>query len=1290
MVGKKKKTLLTIVIVPILLMAVIQGILPFVAIVTSNVRGNLEKSIITTNSHIVENSQVILENDMVDKWRSIYKESDNLNRYLEDTLKTYNFNIHDFMESDSGKEEFLENIFPEMIDVLQYATTSGLFVVLVGNQDVNEEAQYEGFFLRDSDPKAKTSLNTDLLLERGSKELSHIMSISLDSTWSSKFNFKGNGNRTSDDFFYKPYVEALKHKDVSVESLGYWSEPFILEDYYSDNHQMVTYSVPLEYEGVVYGVLGIEVSVSYLKTYLDVKSLDENLNAGYVIAIENEDGSYNGIIGKGVLYENSVDDENKLELSDNDSNGLRKVKDAKIGNQDIYAIVMPINLYNSNVPYDNTGWVLCGLVSENAIYGPGISVYTRMIIAVLCGLIPASICVVLLTRAITKPVYRLMASVRGGIQGIKDFKSSDILEIDELHDVIENLTASEKEAENQLHEEKERYRIAVESSNDFFFTYHRKQKLLEIVNSGKYDGVWDCNKYPEFMEADFVHEDDRKMVIDKLKGLEGKIYVEFRLMTDEGKYVWSSISGSVMQDESGEDNCIVACVQNIQKQKLLEEEQHNKEIFDAATLFCRKEYGIGEIKTVRNKQPQGTMLLTDIDNFTEINGKYGLIFGDMLLESLANIFNDEFEKRGFKNCVYVRIGADQFMIWMPYTDNIEEAVEAVELRFANITNRSLRLKFSCGIKKADSADDYDDIFAVVRKALHIAKNSDRDIVNADEVPYETKETAIKEIGSLGQFRQMSISSLALNIMDRGQDMYVVLDVLMLKLSAIYGLTNLVITGFNGEYAVNALLYCFNKPDKFTDWDGIVHCIGAEYGSSVKNMELQNFAGITENDKNNPVINKFFAGNDTFIYHMQNNGSYSGSIIFCGGESNVLKNETEHKYFSEICTIIQNRINLDTYDKAAKAKSVFLAKMSHEIRTPMNGIIGMTEIALEKDQTEEGRIDCLNKIKSSSNYLLGLLNDILDMSKIESGKMKLVQGKNNLKKNLENIVMLIAPKLAEKNIEFIQDIRLTHEWFVYDELRLNQVLVNILGNACKFTDNNGRICLTVTEKTQDNGQSEIYFSVEDNGIGIPKEKQHLIFKSFEQADDSDNTRREGTGLGLAICNRIVHLMNSEIMLESEPGKGSRFSFKVVREVVDKKDVPVEKTAEQVNLSGKRLLVAEDNELNMEIIHTMLEKYGCTVEGAVNGKEAVDMVKNNMPDYYDAVLMDIMMPVMDGLEATKKIRELPREDCKRIPIIAMSANAFDEDVKLSIASGMNGHISKPINVEKLNEMLLKTVK
>ena len=206
---------------------------------------------------------------------------------------------------------------------------------------------------------------------------------------------------------------------------------------------------------------------------------------------------------------------------------------------------------------------------------------------------------------------------------------------------------------------------------------------------------------------------------------------------------------------------------------------------------------------------------------------------------------------------------------------------------------------------------------------------------------------------------------------------------------------------------------------------------------------------------------------------------------------------------------------------------------------------------------------------------------------------------------------------------------------------------------------------------------------DDGIGIPEEKQRLIFQSFEQADDSENARRQGTGLGLAICSSLVHMMDSDIELQSAPGAGSTFRFTV--ELTSMEEEPQETHAgKKVNLKGKTVLVAEDNALNMEIIHTLLSDYGIRVEEAHNGKEAVEAVRAN-PGHYDLILMDIMMPVMDGLEATREIRRIPRDDCRTLPIVAMSANAFDEDVKRSLASGMNGHLSKPVDIGKLEKTL-----
>ena len=356
---------------------------------------------------------------------------------------------------------------------------------------------------------------------------------------------------------------------------------------------------------------------------------------------------------------------------------------------------------------------------------------------------------------------------------------------------------------------------------------------------------------------------------------------------------------------------------------------------------------------------------------------------------------------------------------------------------------------------------------------------------------------------------------------------------------------------------------------------------------------------------------------------------------------------------------------------------------------MNGIIGMTEIALKDGQTEERRIDCLRKIEYSSEYLLGLINDILDMSKIESGKMRLIEEKCNLMEMIQGLRPLLEAKLNENNIQYIADIQLKNHWFMADSLRLNQVLVNLLGNALKYSRPDGHVWLTVRETEEEKGFSNLYFQVRDDGIGIAPEKQQLIFRQFEQADNSENARKQGTGLGLAISRRIVRMMDSDIKLESEPGKGSSFSFNVKLQPVSGEKTTVTSQPEEISFPGKRILVVEDNELNMEIICTILENYGIKTEQAVNGKEAVRRMEESVPGHYDMIFMDIMMPEMDGLEATRTIRNLDREDCKKIPIYAMSANAFDEDVKRSLASGMNGHLSKPVNLQVLEKTLRKVL-
>ena len=1295
---KKKKSLWNIFLIPILIIVFVQGAVPFLTLIFSGIRSNMENAVIGLDSHTVENRKVVLENDMIEQWSSVYKESDSLSSALTKVLSNHQMDMQGFMGSGKVQEEYLETVFYDMVEVLQYNSTSGIFLVLGNDGDTDSEGEYKGFWVRDSDPQTKTASRTDLLMERGSKVLSQNMSISLDTSWHTDFRFQGNGKRDADDFFYQPYITAENYVDsrTSMKNLGYWSKPFILEDFYKDNHKMITYSAPLVYDKTVYGVLGIEVGVNDLTKFFQVKDLDSDLNAGFALVVDHGNGNYEGIAGEGALYDAASRDGSDFVLAEPVQGNLRLVQGAAIGKQQIYGLVSNLELYSRNVPYEDTQWALCGFVTEDSVYGLISDVYERILGAILGSALMAVILVYFLVQYATEPVYHLVESVRGGVKGIHGFQESGIQELDELHKVIENLTDTQMQTENQLLEEKERYRIAVESSQDAFFTYKCKEKLLEIVNSKGNDGVWDCGKHPEFLDNDSIHPADKAKLVNAVKSSDGVLDVDFRLQHANGEFQWVNLSGSITFDENKERSRVVGCIHNVHQHKLLEQAQKRKQIYDSITSFYRLGSGLEVVETLCRDDPEGVLVLLEIQQFSKIDERYGLIFGDIILEQFAGLLAKRFQEDGLNGGIYIRAGADQMLVWLPLctTGPIVRSVQGLEKEFGALTDeKHLSLSLKCGIAVTGSRNSLSEALEQTKTALTAARHGKQEIMFYEELSTVEKacavDVAFAEVASLERLKEMTLSSIALNLFDRDGDTSVVLDILALKLQEKYHLTDIVITHFNGEYMVNNLLYCWKTWEKKDGWDGMVHCSEKQYQHFVETQEMQQLLTSGESIWKEPLIQPFASGRNDIVFHMTDNGQYSGSIVFRDIDQDVLEKKEECKCLEEISAIIQNRLNLERHDLSAKAKSDFLARMSHEIRTPMNGIIGMTEIALKDGQTEERRIDCLRKIEYSSEYLLGLINDILDMSKIESGKMRLIEEKCNLMEMIQGLRPLLEAKLNENNIQYIADIQLKNHWFMADSLRLNQVLVNLLGNALKYSRPDGHVWLTVRETEEEKGFSNLYFQVRDDGIGIAPEKQQLIFRQFEQADNSENARKQGTGLGLAISRRIVRMMDSDIKLESEPGKGSSFSFNVKLQPVSGEKTTVTSQPEEISFPGKRILVVEDNELNMEIICTILENYGIKTEQAVNGKEAVRRMEESVPGYYDMIFMDIMMPEMDGLEATRTIRNLDREDCKKIPIYAMSANAFDEDVKRSLASGMNGHLSKPVNLQVLEKTLQKVL-
>ncbi len=372
--------------------------------------------------------------------------------------------------------------------------------------------------------------------------------------------------------------------------------------------------------------------------------------------------------------------------------------------------------------------------------------------------------------------------------------------------------------------------------------------------------------------------------------------------------------------------------------------------------------------------------------------------------------------------------------------------------------------------------------------------------------------------------------------------------------------------------------------------------------------------------------------------------------------------------------------------ANSAKSEFLLYMSHDIRTPINGIMGMTEIAFKHIENKERIFDCLTKIQNSSNHLLNLINDVLSMSRIESGKTKAEHKPFNLRLCAENCSSIVEGQFSGRDLVLIKDFDgIRHPQVIGDELHLRQVFINILGNSVKFTPDGGKIYFRINEIGAESEKAVFQFELEDTGIGMSPEFLPHIFEAFRQEENSSRTNYNGTGLGMSITKRFMELMGGTIQVESTPHVGTKFTLKLPIEVdfEERADEPV--SDEAINISGMKVLAVEDNELNLEIVCELLADQNVSVTTAVNGKLAVEAFENNPPGTFDVILMDIMMPVMDGLTAAKTIRSLNRPDAKTIPILALTANAYDDDVRKTKEAGMNAHLPKPLNSEDLYKAL-----
>ena len=379
---------------------------------------------------------------------------------------------------------------------------------------------------------------------------------------------------------------------------------------------------------------------------------------------------------------------------------------------------------------------------------------------------------------------------------------------------------------------------------------------------------------------------------------------------------------------------------------------------------------------------------------------------------------------------------------------------------------------------------------------------------------------------------------------------------------------------------------------------------------------------------------------------------------------------------------------------ANLKSDFMNKVSHDIRTPLTAVIGLNDLLLHNADKPDIVADCAQKAKKSGEYLVSIINDVLDLSRIESGKLRLSHTAFDMKELLDTVVQLEVYPASEKALTFRLDCpEKFHSGFLGDAVLIKQCLINLISNAIKFTPEQGNVTLTYREQMEDDNYIGVYFMVEDTGIGMSEEFMKQMFHPFEQEQPSLTSTHVGSGLGLAIVHSLVTLMNGTIHAESRLNQGSRFVIELPLERTELSELePEDKRIDELPayLLGKRILLAEDNEINREIVAELLTGLGFTVDVATNGAEALERFKHSCAGYYSIILVDIQMPVMNGLEAVAAIRGSAHMDAQRIPIIALSANAFEEDVEKSLANGMQAHISKPVDINTIKKLFVKYIR
>ena len=756
---------------------------------------------------------------------------------------------------------------------------------------------------------------------------------------------------------------------------------------------------------------------------------------------------------------------------------------------------------------------------------------------------------------------------------------------------------------------------------------------------------------------------------------------------------WCRVTMSAVEyGENGQNGTVLGIIEDITKEQTMALALEEAKSKDLLTGLWNREAGTRIAQEYMAKKPLGercALMLLDMDNFTRINQEEGVAFANAVLQEVADILRAETEPDDIR----VRMGGDEFMLVLKGRGKAGATVTGprIAARVRELllqSDKDISISVSIGMCATEVVDEYSGLYRCAESTLkYVKENCQGNAACYLDTSNELGEmltdlyTEKHQLNTIEQGlteQREDLVSFALDLLGKARNLNDAVQLLFARLGKTYGLDRVSLLDVDRDYLTCRFSYQWAR-DKT---DLMMHKT-----FYITREQYEQWPGQFDPSG----LNRHAVYDESSMSCLQaaiwNQGMFAGILSFEVKADGYSWNDEQRKLLEELSKIIPSFVMKARADAVSQAKTDFLSRMSHEIRTPLNAIVGMTSIARNVADDRDRVLECLDKLETSNQYLISLINDILDMSRIESGKMELNVQPMDMEDFVRSLEGMMRPQAEQKGLRFIVENRCCQGLaLVTDRLRLEQVLINIIENAVKFTGEGGDVVFSITPEERCSGGQRLTFSVKDTGIGIASEALDSIFNAFEQAEKNTSVRYGGTGLGLAISSRLVQMMGGTLGVRSVLGEGSEFYFTLTLPI-GKLDgeTPRSREPEHHDFHGRRLLVVEDNLLNQEIAQSLLEMEGFLVETAENGQAALDAFGNHEPGYYNAVLMDIRMPVMDGIEATRRIRTMERPDSRTIPIIAMTANAFDQDSRKSLDSGMNGHLSKPIRVEELLGML-----